>query len=165
MSGGRSPAIQFQSTLPAKGETEEIRKSGSRIRDFNPLSPRRERQLIYLVSESLCNISIHSPREGRDLHIIFGKLAILYFNPLSPRRERLLVSGGRSPAIQFQSTLPAKGETPVFRLNCYHAIISIHSPREGRDPVIAYRRGFLNPFQSTLPAKGETRSMATRVHI
>ena len=86
------------------------------------------------------------------------------------------------PAVNFgaifQSTLPAWGETNfVSKLgisglisihsprmgrdrNClkwaYSAVISIHSPRMGRDPMPMHREQPFRKFQSTLPAWGET---------
>ena len=57
-------------------------------------------------------ISIHSPRMGRDEIVFFDAADVIYFNPLSPHGER--------PLRSLLSTV-------IY----YH--ISIHSPRMGRD--------------------------------
>ena len=102
-------------------------------------------------------ISIHSPRMGRDLSTGRRIANSRYFNPLSPHGERLSV--GRCPAgsrlfqstlpawgetsprsralvlVLFQSTLPAWGETVSARRRISPPVISIHSPRMGRDTL------------------------------
>ena len=78
---------------------------------FNPLSPRGERRAGELIYASENDISIHSPRVGRDL------------NPMAPPKY----------AKPFQSTLPAWGETLSSRGGNQWIVISIHSPRVGRD--------------------------------
>ena len=87
--------------------------------------------------------------------------------------------GGRKSESEFQSTLPAWGEThfpaggtqgivisihsprmgrdPIFRPPILsHFVISIHSPRMGRDGVLVADNLNHFTFQSTLPAWGET---------
>ena len=55
----------FQSTLPAWGAT--ARSVRRRFNDnFNPRSPRGERQLAVLDVSALDRISIHAPRVGSD---------------------------------------------------------------------------------------------------
>ena len=60
-------SFQFQSTLPAKGETDKPCTFDIRGRNFNPLSPQRERR-----------------------RKVKHKINKFYFNPLSPQRERQL---------------------------------------------------------------------------
>ena len=80
--------IQFQSTLPMRGETEASDMAKRLKWDFNPLSPCGERLTKYFL---FCGI--------------------INFNPLSPCGERLS-SGSISPISgQFQSTLPMREET------------------------------------------------------
>ena len=125
--------MRFQSTLPAWGET-----------------------YIWQINiKSKENISIHSPRMGRDRHYacfwLFGRISIH-----SPRMGRDIVSppdlGGRKG---FQSTLPAWGETG--RLKGYRRCVRFQStlPAWGETSVNVPS---LKPtaFQSTLPAWGET---------
>ena len=80
---------RFQSTRPVRGETDAITRviplEDSEISIHSPREGRDVEQQYALYKEL---ISIHSPREGRDVHIL-----------------------PRQPA----------------------SIISIHSPREGRD--------------------------------
>ncbi len=124
--------ILFQSTLPARGET------------INP-------SCITVIF----GISIHSPRKGRDFFVKFQTGNPNYFNPLSPQGERpssyiskiisdvfqsTLPARGETGIMQnflkyclFQSTLPARGETSNLFPVRYIPIISIHSPRKGRD--------------------------------
>ena len=61
-------------------------------------------------------ISIHAPRVGSDV-IAFGWLL---------------------HCVEFQSTLPAWGATPLARQVAMIQLISIHAPRVGSD-VIVYR--------------------------
>ena len=123
--------------------------------DFNPLSPHGERPTL-LPTRPIDNIisihsprmgrdgegdphagdpaiSIHSPRMGRDAAGGSGKPEAGHFNPLSPHGERLAVGKIAAEEIQFQSTLPAWGETRQRRLQGPAPAISIHSPRMGRD--------------------------------
>ena len=151
----------FQSTLPAWGETKNLE-----CRHLFPF------------------ISIHSPRMGRDVLVLAILQLLRYFNPLSPHGERprhgdadcrtvhfnpLSPHGERrwlynfsTSQKEFQSTLPAWGETSAMAGNKAAKTISIHSPRMGRDAARPplYRRYF--PFQSTLPAWGETGDGAGR---
>ena len=62
------PTIQhrFQSTLPAWGETRRAPQSMAETAYFNPLSPHGERHIAKNESEAEAEISIHSPRMGRD---------------------------------------------------------------------------------------------------
>ena len=64
-------------------------------------------------------ISIHSPRMGRDASTGCASGWKCYFNPLSPHGERpyIIYQGGKWD--EFQSTLPAWGETFLY----YHDIM------------------------------------------
>jgi len=63
------------------------------IQDLNPLSPHGERHPFPFSAEQLCN----------------------NFNPLSTHEERLQKQHDEMEAAQFQSTLPAWGETLLGR--------------------------------------------------
>jgi len=124
-------------------------------KDFNPLSPCGERQVIVDNPEVFKTISIHSPRAGRDVKV-----------------------RSAAPSDKFQSTLPVRGETQAIADTLLASVISIHSPRAGRDArkTLLYLQQFdFNPlspcgerrdwwetdadnppFQSTLPVRGET---------
>ena len=124
--------------------------------DFNPLSPHGERRAACRKSFPITTISIHSPRMGRDYLLRgairptldfnplsphgerpfpagYGGAMPFHFNPLSPHGERRVCEGFSVAVQQFQSTLPAWGETE----------------RESDEEQAA-------KFQSTLPAWGET---------
>ena len=110
---------RFQSTLPMRGET-----------------------ISTVYCACFCGISIHSPHAGRDFGSCFSCPEKLYFNPLSPcgeRRyfpvsmyrlyhfnplspcgERLLKPVKKVEYIQFQSTLPMRGETA--KINNLHIL-------------------------------------------
>ena len=147
---------QFQSTLPAWGETY----FGYGFRGAGVISihsPRMGRDWTAWKSRNTVRISIHSPRMGRDRPQPPAARPSQDFNPLSPHGER-----------QLSRCLRRKGLR-----------ISIHSPRMGRDLLrlwIPWRGRYFNPlsphgerhfvgdddvtvkgiFQSTLPAWGET---------
>ena len=123
--------------------------------NFNPRSPRGERQC-----------ACHPPRPAAD------------FNPRSPRGERRALSGKLVTRCTFQSTLPAWGATPAapqehaLRRISIHAprvgsdtyevtefervTISIHAPRVGSDTILTNAAIRYTIFQSTLPAWGAT---------
>ena len=127
----------FQSTLPARGATRMTSPKTSDTTDFNPRSPRGER---------------HS-----------GKLAYasgIYFNPRSPRGERHKYYCDTHHHNLFQSTLPARGATPILPPGQPCRRISIHAPREGSDHTILYCRAPGRTFQSTLPARGATECVS-----
>ena len=123
----------FQSTLPAWGETG----TEPAERDSPPISihsPRMGRDLQRILKhQRRVRISIHSPRMGRDVRLPTSCAGWRNFNPLSPHGERLLAQMDLQCARQFQSTLPAWGETGSPCTVAYGVGISIHSPRMGRD--------------------------------
>ena len=125
--------MEFQSTLPAWGETYAGAHCHPDRGDFNPLSPHGERPLAHRCPQTPA-ISIHSPRMGRDT----------------------ITAALRPLPSPFQSTLPAWGETHDFQSCGSNSLISIHSPRMGRDPDKLYPVYQRQQFQSTLPAWGET---------
>ena len=178
--GWFTPAILLRSISihsPRVGRDTTSSPVPGRFSDFNPLSPRGERHAgegsmdsgdlfqstlpawgetgIALVPQRLQQISIHSPRVGRDTGAWWDRWRTADFNPLSPRGERLSLfhkfpvdrdfnplsprgerptpATSRAPIAVFQSTLPAWGETRIDAHSC---------PVKG--------------FQSTLPAWGET---------
>ncbi len=132
-SNRRAPIFSlFQSTLPAWGETKKKVFPMGKLQ-ISIHSPRMGRDT---TSETDCprkTISIHSPRMGRDPRnsILAGKLC--NFNPLSPHGERPRLFAAKIPWILFQSTLPAWGETGYYYVDYACMAISIHSPRMGRD--------------------------------
>ncbi len=106
--------MTFQSTRPVRGETVEIGLPEFRLA-FQSTRPVRGETGPRRVDAHGPQISIHSPRAGRDRGI-----------------ETLLTG-----IAAFQSTRPVRGETYSTE-SCNRADrISIHSPRAGRDlPVV-----------------------------
>ena len=126
---------------------------------FNPLSPHGERHHrgdVQTQARDFNPLSPHGERPSWGARFGHGNTD---FNPLSPHGERpkhvIVVKLG----MQFQSTLPAWGETLSVRARARASLISIHSPRMGRDPRGQNPNSLANLFQSTLPAWGETRPL------
>ena len=153
-------AAVFQSTLPAWGETAPITigTSGAEISihsprmgrdntsapqaahggDFNPLSPHGERlgRAFKICPDGL--ISIHSPRMGRDIPCCAAVLILFVFQSTLPAWGETRRLQCCFQALKFQSTLPAWGETRAPRIDFPAIVISIHSPRMGRDGRLAF---------------------------
>ncbi len=103
------------------------------VLDFNPLSPHGERRSSAGAAPPCSD-----------------------FNPLSPHGERPVYRAKDGKYDEFQSTLPAWGETGARGRRGKRAGISIHSPRMGRDRRKSAGACCRLSFQSTLPAWGET---------
>ena len=146
----------FQSTLPARGATQEA---------FDAY----KQQVI----------SIHAPRTGSDAAATRRNHFRRYFNPRSPHGERPDVvptedeeqdfnprspHGERRDAVarldddeKFQSTLPARGATlPPWKRHESRRNFNPRSPH-GERLLWHYRSPHRLGFQSTLPARGATR--------
>ena len=125
-------ANEFQSTLPAWGETAQ---TGAFTAQFciSIHSPRMGRDSPGHPRRICGGISIHSPRMGRDLVYCKYTASMANFNPLSPHGERLRARFGQGVGVYFNPLSP-HGER---LLNAVHqlslSVISIHSPRMGRD--------------------------------
>ena len=148
--------------------------------DFYPRSPRGERRDHRIRREYSLVISIHAPREGSDQQPRSVALRPWYFYPRSPRGERPGFLTGSFTFLQiFLSTLPARGATYKGSEAYRKAVISIHAPREGSDPIghlpnkslmvisihapregsdlqFRYFKATFYKFLSTLPARGAT---------
>ena len=101
-------------------------------------------------------ISIHSPRMGRDFTYGFFASSSARFQSTLPAWGETEVNKTILRQALFQSTLPAWGETALAGLAVVVMVISIHSPRMGRDAPTVQKNFTRYPFQSTLPAWGET---------
>ena len=124
---GRSTASEFQSTLPARGATHPLCGFVWSFINFNPRSPRGERLGPFQLSLVALPISIHAPREGSD----FNRNLITFV------------------IFVFQSTLPARGATPL-RICKYEGgfYFNPRSPRgERRDSCTkdSFGRVYFNP--------------------
>ena len=147
-------ANEFQSTLPAWGETlsdsrfpcfpsisihsPRMGRDGpdrglyGPILHFNPLSPHGERQGLP-SARMVLRISIHSPRMGRDLVYCKYTASMANFNPLSPHGERLLNAVHQLSLSVISIHSPRMGRDAPPPPSRSSATISIHSPRMGRD--------------------------------
>ena len=174
----KAKCLEFQSTLPAWGETTGALKgpilwaisihsprmgrdptsseSAQEPCNFNPLSPHGERPLLPAASSAATTISIHSPRMGRDVRQRAARPERWYFNPLSPHGERPRPSGRWRRKASYFNPLSPHGERHLHLCAVPERAISIHSPRMGRDGTRIHGSGSSNLFQSTLPAWGET---------
>ena len=124
-------------------------------------------------------ISIHAPREGRDLEAKRNIADYFEFQSTRPARGATEVIGPMASPFIFQSTRPARGATssrtcwvraeslfqstrPARGATCECTVkfllklISIHAPREGRDHGAACDFLTVELFQSTRPARGAT---------
>ena len=106
---------RFPSTLPERGETF---RGGATIglSTFQSTLPAWGETLVRVHPGHGRSISIHSPHMGRDPGRLGCWPGKSNFNPLSPHGERRLWATNLSPpALRFQSTLPAWGETGACR--------------------------------------------------
>ena len=126
------------------------------LANFNPRSPRGERQLGVTVSgvskqfqstlpargatisaltpHLRAEISIHAPREGSDTVRGTQPLERSHFNPRSPRGERHAVDkNGTEHYMDFNPRSPRGERHSGTGTDIKNAEISIHAPREGSD--------------------------------
>ena len=103
-------------------------------------------------------ISIHSPRVGRDgVELAVGAEVVLFQSTRPVWGETGLISDVLHRRL-FQSTRPVWGETALAEGKNPKRLISIHSPRVGRDSSRQVSRGTNPIFQSTRPVWGETQA-------
>ena len=117
---GRDPGVTFFPTIPRyfnplspHGERHQQRDKLRQRQRFQSTLPAWGETILNVLRSMIPQISIHSPRMGRDGHW----------------RRRVGCCAG------FQSTLPAWGETIGSTAICEWCGISIHSPRMGRDEI------------------------------
>ena len=101
---------------------------------FNPLSPHGERPDLNIRKMHAEAISIHSPRMGRDKTRRRAQKEAAEFQSTLPAWGETRSAKDFPRLGGFQSTLPAWGETSAGRCAGHGQGISIHSPRMGRDP-------------------------------
>ena len=123
--------------------------------DFNPRSPHGERLRGIVRSTVDSNFNPRSPHGERPpVSVIRGEHN--NFNPRSPHGERLRSCFAGVKMIAFQSTLPARGATGIYR-GFISGIIHFNprSPHGERQLCSISCRNW-EQFQSTLPARGAT---------
>ncbi len=106
--------MEFQSTLPMQGETQDPAPKEAKAESFNPLSLCRERPEHDRLLCVWLAVSIHSPYAGRDaLNSYARRIAdVSIHSPYAGRDAGLFTS---TPNRLFQSTLPMQGETSAVR--------------------------------------------------
>ena len=78
-------------------------------------------------------VSIHAPREGRDVYFQSRTWGAPVFQSTRPVKGATLYEVAVEAAYWFQSTRPVKGATAAAARRRAAAMVSIHAPREGRD--------------------------------
>ena len=124
---------QFQSTLPVRGATSCHMASRFCARPISIHAPRAGSDQSGKQNLASVFISIHAPRAGSDFSPQAFRAPSWNFNPRSPCGERHSPPVILIRVILFQSTLPVRGATER-KVRCLPAIrISIHAPRAGSD--------------------------------
>ncbi len=144
----------FQSTLPARGATEQ-RRGNTSVLLISIHAPRTGSDLRGGRVMLVIPISIHAPRTGSDVAFLSVENLLLNFNPRSPHGER---HGGGVLLVSleiFQSTLPARGATGTQKTRTSREIFQSTLPARGATKG-GEGRGKACKFQSTLPARGAT---------
>ena len=127
--------FKFQSTLPARGATDELDEAGEVVdisihapregsdcprrrkfvqqRVFQSTLPARGATSVKTLRGVICGvISIHAPREGSDdAYDTLACVGNLFQSTLPARGATLPYDGGVFHYLRFQSTLPARGAT------------------------------------------------------
>ena len=152
---------------------------------FQSTRPARGATFWRAFLEATADISIHAPREGRDLRVSRSHTPARYFNPRAPRGARPSWTG--SPSISSRNFNPRaprgarlvcdphSGRQHDFNPRAPRGArqrrthgqlrgggISIHAPREGRDWVTITPDPNDGTFQSTRPARGATDAQDLR---
>ena len=116
-----------------RGERQELPQNRTTRLYFNPRSPRGERRKGIQPRLNSLYFNPRSPRGERRCAVPRRISFLANFNPRSPRGERLFQPTARKCSQEFQSTLPARGATIAVYHGVAYLIISIHAPREGSD--------------------------------
>ena len=152
-------AALFQSTLPGRGATKRHTKEINALKFQSTLPGRGATTGISLV-ELLDLISIHAPREGSDASGASLCPGHRYFNPRSPGGERHHQTFLPAASHLFQSTLPGRGATSLWRVGQYDN--EFQSTLPGRGATLIHDKGIgTKRFQSTLPGRGATPYAST----
>ena len=145
----------FQSTHPVRGATRRTFPLTKKQSHFNPRTPCGVRQRNHQRNSKHKRISIHAPRAGCDLHVMYAGVGHGHFNPRTPCGVRHLVQEW------FYGTTHFNPRTPCGVRRRYDAVYidylqfqSTHPVRGATRPRMSqYRR---NLFQSTHPVRGAT---------
>ena len=174
------PRRGFQSTRPARGATGYPTTTWLLYyRLFQSTRPARGATKPVFSLFEMRTISIHAPREGRDLHEAAEHVVPHVFQSTRPARGATPCTTGATSAAGFQSTRPARGATHSSRLGCAcsssfqstrpargatcrenqacpcQPYFNPRAPRGARRHLL-HRRQQTTLFQSTRPARGAT---------
>ena len=138
--GGKgAQEIQFQSTLPMRGETDFYRQQSEFVR-ISIHSPHAGRDKTPVIKNFLSqSISIHSPHAGRDAYL-WQSCARDSISIHSPHAGRDSADKTCSACQSHFNPLSPCGERQMI-FKAVHAVsrISIHSPHAGRDVPEIFR--------------------------
>ena len=157
-------AIQFLSTLPARGATAKRTPNTVSAIQFLSTLPARGATDAWSKIHKQGLISIHAPREGSDNNFATSSFPIWYFYPRSPRGERPIGWGRFVTSSDFYPRSP-RGERLLYRHYIgFQTFISIHAPREGSDLFELAFGDQCAEFLSTLPARGATAGQQVAIY-
>ena len=148
----------FQSTLPLRGATRQIRRVLP-VEQFQSTLPLRGATRCRGKAGRGAEISIHAPLAGSDARRCIPTDFPSNFNPRSPCGERREEVAAISQRLEFQSTLPLRGATHRACSCAPSFLISIHAPLAGSDLTRRLDTA-VRQFQSTLPLRGATAKMS-----
>ena len=152
-------AIEFQSTLPARGATASHSGTKPVSIYFNPRSPHGERPNLLYRRGLLPYFNPRSPHGERRKRKRNGKPC----KTISIHAPRMGSDGNSYTQVirsgRFQSTLPAWGATIEKAQGTLIVFISIHAPRMGSDPSEMFAIAFSRYFNPRSP-HGERQAAA-----
>ena len=173
---------EFQSTRPMRGATtlDDLRGSGSLVsipaphagrdprisrsgisrRQFQSTRPMRGATTQALNTHRGLVVSIHAPRVGRDTPPLTGVSSFPSFNPRAPCGARHLRDFDLDNIIQFQSTRPVWGATPLTDVSHTSSCFNPRAPCGARLAANVPQRA-CPTFQSPRPVWGATRCRST----
>ena len=83
---------------------------------FQFTHPGRGATYVSAKVEAICNVSIHAPREGCDLHVLLTLVLCSQFQFTHPGRGATSSADGLIPdSEKFQFTHPGRGATGAYR--------------------------------------------------
>ena len=123
---------------------------------FQSTRPARGATCSHLPHRGTMSISIHAPREGRDVKPKKRRGVIDDFNPRAPRGARHQCQQFQCHSSPISIHAPREGRDGCRGKCGRRDHISIHAPREGCDVLVFITTVTWIKFQSTRPARGAT---------
>ena len=159
-------AVEFQSTLPARGATQNRYVLPRHDGHFNPRSPHGERLTPGALSMLQKAFQSTLPARGATLHFAIPSRPQAHFNPRSPHGERRFALSKNSTSCAFQSTPPARGATvsrcPKTQHPAHFNPRSPHGERPTlcRSPLLRRHFNPRSPHGERLAADADVRHFA-----